>query len=359
MSGRYEAIRAAFELLAATRLPRLIRKLSRSRGVILTLHRVVPEPPEEFSPNAILQVTPEFLEAAILGVRELGLDIVPLDEAIDRIVAPGAAGRKFVVFTFDDGYRDNLEHALPILRKHKCPFTLYVPTALVEARGEIWWQALEDIIAREDLIAIEQTGDRFQTRDLAGKQAAYAELYARMRAMPELARVALIRSMAARYRLDLRAHCRSLIMDWHELRIFADDPLCTIGAHTVHHYELAKLSAEDARSEIVLSRDILAGRLGKAPRHLSYPIGGRASAGPREYRMASDLGFRSAVTTLPGGLYHAHAEALTALPRVSLNGLFQAERYIDVFATGALFTLLGQLAERRPLRSRRALPSSG
>jgi hypothetical protein len=59
--------------------------------------------------------------------------------------------------------------------------------------------------------------------------------------------------------------------------------------------------------------------------------------------LARDLGFRSAVTTRPGGLYPHHLQTLTALPRVSLNGYFQNRRYVDVFASGGLFTQLGKL----------------
>jgi len=73
---RYAAIRAAFELLWASHLPGLVRRFSRSKGVIFTLHRVLPEEPAAFSPNAILQVTPDFLRYAIKRVRKLGLDIV-------------------------------------------------------------------------------------------------------------------------------------------------------------------------------------------------------------------------------------------------------------------------------------------
>ncbi|HEY9013324.1 MAG TPA: polysaccharide deacetylase, partial [Devosia sp.] len=60
----------------------------------------------------------------------------------------------------------------------------------------------------------------------------------------------------------------------------------------------------------------------------------------REFAIAKELGLRSAVTTRPGGLYHRHAQNLHALPRVSLNGLFQSRRYVDVFATGAIFSRL-------------------
>jgi peptidoglycan/xylan/chitin deacetylase (PgdA/CDA1 family) len=340
---RYAAITGMFEVLWATRLTALIRATSRSRGIIFTLHRVLPDDPADFSPNAILQVKPAFLDFAIQRIRRLGFEIVDLGEGLRRLESDQPE-KRFAVFTFDDAYRDNLKYALPVLRRHQCPFTLYVPTALVDGVGEVWWQALEDIIAQQAAIAVTENGDNdyLPTATLAEKRAAYDRLYARMRAMPEPARVALIRDLAAKYDFDLEAHCRALIMDWTELRTFANDQLCTIGAHTVHHYELAKLPPEQARSEIELSVKVIEAQFGRRPIHLSYPIGGTASAGPRDYQLARDLGLRSAVTTIPGGLYRRHRDTLHALPRVSLNGTFQQRRYMDVFGTPAVFTMMGR-----------------
>jgi len=340
---RYAAITGMFELLWATRLTALIRATSRARGVIFTLHRVLPDDPADFSPNSILQVKPEFLDYAIPRIRALGFDIVDLSEGIRRIESEFPE-KRFAVFTFDDAYRDNRKYALPILRRHQCPFTLYVPTALVDGVGEVWWQALEDIIAGQKALAVTENGetDYLPAATLAEKQATYDLLYAKMRAMPEPDRVALIRDLATKYDFDLEAHCRSLIMDWSELRSFADEQLCTIGAHTVHHYELAKLPPEQARAEIEQSVKVIEAQFGQRPIHLSYPIGGTASASQREYQLARDLGLRSAVTTIPGGLYRKHRDSLHALPRVSLNGLFQQKRYVDVFGTPAVFTMLGR-----------------
>lgn len=342
-SLRYAAIRGMFELLWASRLSALLRRTSRARGIIFTLHRVLLDDPGDFAPNAILQVKPDFLDYAIRKIRSLGFDIVDMGEAVRRIESEFPE-KRFAVFTFDDAYRDNLKYALPILRKHQCPFTLYVPTALVDGVGEVWWQALEDIIARQDAIAVEDEGNTaiVPTASLAEKHAAYDQVYARMRAMPEPARVALIRDLAGKYGYDLGAQCRALIMDWSELETFAGEQLCTIGAHTVHHYELAKLPAEQAESEINQSLKVLEAQFGRRPLHLSYPIGGRASAGPREYEMAKKLGLLSTVTTIPGGLYRHHRDSLTALPRVSLNGNFQARRYMDVYGSPAVFTLMGR-----------------
>lgn len=340
---RYAAITGMFELLWASRLTSVIRATSRAKGVIFTLHRVLPDDPADFSPNAILQVKPDFLDFTIRRIRKLGFDIVDVGEGLRRLESDERQ-KRFAVFTFDDAYRDNLKYALPVLRRNQCPFTLYVPTALVDGVGEVWWQALEDIVAKQPAIALTEgeESEYLPSATLAEKHAAYDTLYARMRAMPENERVALIRDLAAKYKFDLEAHCRELIMDWQELRSFADDQLCTIGAHTVHHYELAKLPPEQARREIESSIRIIEAQFGRKPLHLSYPIGGTASAGPREYEMARELGLRSAVTTIPGALYGKHRDMMHALPRVSLNGLFQRRRYVDVFGAPAVFTMLGR-----------------
>lgn len=344
MSLKYSAIRASFELLWLTQMPRLFRLLSSSRGVIFTLHRVLPDEPADFSPNAILQVQPDFLDYCLERVRELGIDIVSLDEALERLAA-SRKGRPFVVLTFDDAYRDNLRHALPILQKHEAPFTLYVPTAFVDGVGQIWWQAIEDIIAHRDAVAFTEGDDTeyVDTRTIAQKRDAFDRLYWRMRKLPEPERLALLDAFTSSYGYDLNKQCRELIMDWQGLRLFAGDPLCTIGAHTVHHYELSKLSAAQAEDEMIQSVDVIEAQFGIRPAHFSYPLGGPLSCGPREFALARDLGFRSAVTTRPGGLYAHHLQTLTALPRVSLNGYFQKQRYVDVFASGGLFTQLGKL----------------
>jgi Predicted xylanase/chitin deacetylase len=344
MSLKYAAIRTAFELLWLTRAPALFNLLSQARGVIFTMHRVLPDQPAPFSPNAILQVQPDFLDYVIERVRDLGIDIVTLDEALERLAAP-KRGRPFVVLTFDDAYRDNLQYALPMLQRHEAPFTLYVPTSFIDGVGQLWWQAIEDIIGRQDAVAFTEEGEieYVDTRTNAQKSEAFNRLYWRLRKLPEPERLKLLAEFTGNYGYDLAKQCRDLIMDWQELRLLAGDPLCTIGAHSVNHYELAKLPVDQAREEMARSVDVIEAQFGIRPTHFSYPLGGPLSCGPREFALAKELGFRTAVTTRPGGLYPYHLDRLTALPRVSLNGYFQQRRYIDVFASGGLFTQLGKL----------------
>jgi peptidoglycan/xylan/chitin deacetylase (PgdA/CDA1 family) len=124
-------------------------------------------------------------------------------------------------------------------------------------------------------------------------------------------------------------------MGWDEIAELASDPLVTIGAHTVSHPMLAKLPAEAARSEMDLSRSVIEAALVARPQHLAYPVGDPTSAGPREFKIAAELGFKTAVTTRPGVLFAGHREHLTALPRISLNGEYQRLRYVRVLLSGA------------------------
>jgi len=128
-------------------------------------------------------------------------------------------------------------------------------------------------------------------------------------------------------------------MSWSEFSDLAADPLVTIGAHTVNHVRLTKVSEDEAQSEMEMSATIIEAALGKRPLHLSYPVGDRTSAGRREFAMARELGFKTAVTTRPGVLFAEHREHLTALPRISLNGEYQEPRYVRVLVSGAATAL--------------------
>jgi peptidoglycan/xylan/chitin deacetylase (PgdA/CDA1 family) len=329
------------ELLAASGAPRLARPASKARGVILTLHRVLPERPGPFAPTAFLQVTPDFLAFAIERVRQLGFDPVGMDEAVARIESD-RPGKPFVAFTFDDAYRDNLLHALPVLRQQHCPFTLFVPTAFVDGVGELMEQALEAIVERETALAVDHPGgtEFVVCATLGEKRAAYERIYRLLRGLPEQHRRVALRSLAARYGLDLAAQCRSLVMDWQELGAFATEPLCTIGAHTVHHYALAGLTDTEARSEIEQSVRVIEAQFGRRPAHIAYPYGGPGAVGEREFAMVRELGLVSALTTRRQAVFASDRHSLQALPRVTLSGLYQSRRAFDVYLTPWLLRLV-------------------
>jgi peptidoglycan/xylan/chitin deacetylase (PgdA/CDA1 family) len=334
-------MKAAMSGLYHTGAHRLLAPHTQGIGVIFTLHHVRPEPdqPRAFAPNRILEVTPDFLDAVLDQVQEAGLDVLSLDQAIQRL--KDGDDRRFVCFTFDDGYRDNLEFAYPLFKRRSLPLTLYVPTDYPDGKGELWWLALEQIVARADEIELCRDGAlwRLPMVTLPEKTRAFEEIYWWLRLLDEATQRSVVRALADRYEVDIAADCSRLVMTWDEIRTMAADPLVTIGAHTKGHFTISKLSEQRAADEMVGSADRIEQELGRRPIHFSFPYGDAGSAGPRDFALARQAGFKTAVTTRKGMLFGTHRRHLSALPRVSLNGEYQSLTYTALYLSGAPFAL--------------------
>jgi peptidoglycan/xylan/chitin deacetylase (PgdA/CDA1 family) len=330
-------IRGGLESLFFTGAHLALKPFVGGVGAILTMHHVRPPRPDRFQPNRLLEITPRFLRRVVKLLRRSRVDVVSLDE-MHRRMTEGDFRRRFVCLTFDDGYRDTLAQAYPILKEAELPFAVYVATSFADRLGELWWLALEAVIARNDRIGMVIDGKNrtFDCRSLAEKRVLFEELYWWLRRRPtETELRTIVRDLAACYSVDIAAFCKDLCMDWGEIAELAADPLVTIGAHTVNHPMLAKLPEKAARSEMDNSRSVIEAALGKRPMHLSYPVGDPTSAGPREFKIASELGFATAVTTRPGVVFRDHSKHMTALPRISLNGEYQQLRYVRVLLSGS------------------------
>lgn len=340
MSLRNKAFSLAFRAIAATGADRWGRGLAQGKGAVLMLHRVRPAAAGGFQPNGLLEITPDFLDRALTLIRAEGYDIVPLDEALTRLADP-RPGRFFVALTFDDGYRDNLEHAWPVLAKHEAPWTLYVVCGFAVRTARLWWLELEAAIRALPRVSIELPDGRFEAPagSDAEKQSAFDRLYWRLRRGPEAILLAAISELAREAGIDPVALAERECLPLETLRSLAGAPGVTIGAHTLSHPMLAKHPEEVARREIGESKAWLEEKLGLSIRHFAYPVGDPTSAGPREFALAKEAGFASAVTTRRGHLFVEHAEHLHALPRVSLNGLHQSEAALCALLSGLPFLL--------------------
>ncbi len=341
MSLRNKIFQVALEALYFSGSHVLLRPWLGGVGAIMTLHHVRPARRGQFQPNRLLEVAPAYFERVIRRLRRSGTDLVSLDE-MHRRMTERDFKKRFVCITFDDGYRDNLEYAYPILKKYEVPFAIYVATGFTDQVGEMWWLALEQVIAKNELLGLRlDDQDRwFNCRTADEKQAVYEHLYwwlRRLKTDDELRQV--VRELAARYHVDTSQYCAELCMTWRELAGLAVDPRCTIGAHTVNHVMLAKVTEQAVRSELENSRSVVEAALGVRPQHFAYPVGDRTSAGPREFKIAAELGYKTAVTTRPGAIFKGHADHLLALPRISLNGEFQRPRYARVLVSGAATSL--------------------
>ncbi|MBN8992394.1 MAG: polysaccharide deacetylase family protein [Rhizobiales bacterium] len=334
---RNTVIRAGLEALYFSGAHYLLRPIFAGVGAIYMLHHVRPRRDTEFQPNHHLEVEPEFLRAMLAHLRSLDVDIVSMDEAYTRL-SEGNFARRFACFTLDDGYRDNRDFALPVMREFDAPLTVYVASDFAEGTGRLWWVALERVLAKASAIEapIDGVVTHFDLSTPAAKLAAFDRLHDWLRTLPgehDIQRE--ISALCTQQDIDETTIARDLCMSWDELKPFAADPLVTIGAHTVTHCNLAKQTEAAATFEMTTSRARIEAALQRQVAHLAYPYGDRIAAGPREFALAKAAGFKTAVTTRPGMLFPESAGHLTALQRVSLNGNYQEERIIPVLTSGA------------------------
>lgn len=335
---RHKLFAAGFSAIAATRADRWLAPFAQGAGVILTLHHVRPAQPGSFSPNRFLEITPAFLETVITSTRRAGFEFIGMNESLERLANPSRR-RPFAVLTFDDGYRDNLEHAWPILRRNRVPWTVYVVPDYLDGSGRLWWIELERAIAGRDQIALTLGREEITlpVGTIAQKQAAYRLIERRWREASPAAQSAGLISLAGLSNDAPEELTRSLCANWDEIAKLARDPLVTIGAHTMSHPVLSRLPEEGALFEMQMSRTAIETRLGRAVPHLAYPHGDRVAVGDREHRLAAAAGFETAVTTRPGHVQRWQADAPHALPRISLNGLHQNETALRALLSGAPF----------------------
>ncbi len=311
--GRADSVLRALE---ATGADRLMRPWLAGSGVVFVLHRAAPAGTTPLDPD--MTITADVLDHALQVARDEGYAIVTLDDVVERLRSRRTG--RFAAFTFDDGYRDNLTIALPVFRAHSAPLAVYVATGLVDRTASFWWGAMARVVETAEVIDLRALGAGavVPTRSWPEKQAAFARLEAWVHGDLET-RSTAVPDWCRAHGIDERTELDTAMLTWADVQAMADDPLVTIGAHTVTHRRLARLDDATTRQELADAKARLEAVLSRPVWHVAYPYGGPAACGPREFALAADVGYRSAVTTRNGNLFAAHRDRLTALPRRRLT----------------------------------------
>jgi peptidoglycan/xylan/chitin deacetylase (PgdA/CDA1 family) len=336
-------LKMVFDVLHYSGAAAALRPVFRGSGAIFCLHHVCPGGGAKtgFSPNYQLEVSPDFLNQVISHCVTRGYELISLGDAVERIKSRRKGGRPFAVFTLDDGYRDNAEYAAPVFRKHGCPYAVFVTSRIADGTCEIWWRALERILARSSSIEVNISGRtvNFALKTDLEKAQAWSEIFPAVKNMDEYEQRRWILALSEKHKFDLASYCRSVAMGWTEIAELSKDPLCTIGAHTVNHFALARLPRVDAYREIQDSRASITERLGRPVEFFAYPYGDHVAAARRDFELAERAGFSASVTTRKGMVHPDHWQHLQALPRVMLSGRYQNLRYVDTLLSGLPFAL--------------------
>lgn len=235
----------------------------------------------------------------------------PLNEVQDGH-RQDARGHRIAV-TFDDGYADNFELALPVLRKYDVPATFFVTSGTLDD-GIMWNDVIIETIRIMDVPVLDARDLGFGLLNVDGnaaKRSAIDHILRRIKYLQQDKRgdvVERIRQLAGWPDL------KSEMMTTSQLTRLADDSLCEIGGHTVSHPILSSLDHDDARSEIEEGKKRLEQIIGRQITSFAYPNGipGKDYVG-EHVQIVENAGFTLAVSTSAGGATQ-HSDPLQ-LPR--------------------------------------------
>jgi peptidoglycan/xylan/chitin deacetylase (PgdA/CDA1 family) len=319
-------------------LSSLISPVYRGAGSVLCLHRVVPDGRASSLPeNRSLELTASALRTVLKWVKKAGLEPIGIDEIPSRLAA--ARTPKFIAFTFDDGYRDNLTEALPIFREFGIPFSVNPTTGFVAGTEPVWWYAVEQVLHAVEQVRFKANGSAHEfawKADADSRNAAFLTVARHLRDLDPMKRNSFVTAYCSAAGIDSLAVTRELIMDWPEVRQLSQDPLVTIAAHSGRHTDLRLFTESEAREELRESKEILEHEIGRSVRHLAYPFGGKNAVGEREFRLAGECGFKTAFTTRYGNLFAAHSRYLRALPRLTLSGNYPPIPRLEKLESGLI-----------------------
>ena len=265
----------------------------RTRLSVLILHRVLPEPDPLFpgEPDA------RWFDA-MLGWLKVWFNVLPLDEATARL-KNGTLPARAAAISFDDGYADNFQVALPILQKHALPATVFVATGFLDG-GIMWNDAIIEMVraAKGDQLDLDSLGlGHHPITSTSARRATIDTLISRIKYLEASDRIDLVRRCVAHVGGSLPTHLMMCSSELRSLRKAGVD----IGAHTINHPILASLSADSARQEIVGGKSALEELIQEEVTLFAYPNGKPGTDYRDEHvTMVRDAGFSAAVSTTWG-----------------------------------------------------------
>jgi peptidoglycan/xylan/chitin deacetylase (PgdA/CDA1 family) len=281
-SGALEAI---LKIRARTRTPWL---------TVLTYHRIFDEPESQPFDRGVIDASSAEFDAQVATLRRY-FDVIGLEE-LRRFLAGAPLPKNPAIITFDDGYRDCHQRALPILLKHGVKAAFFVATSYVSERRVFWWDRISYAIGQSRAERARITYPYPIELDLA---------HAKHRAVRVLLNV-----VKHHFRLDLerflgeltealgvcwsreieRSFAADLIMTWDEVRALRAAGM-EIHSHTRTHRILQTLPVDELAGELAGARDDLERELGEPIRAVSYPVGRSVASAPPIRRAVHDAGY--------------------------------------------------------------------
>lgn len=296
----------------------LLNSLKKS-ALIFNYHRVTDcvLDPNKTNYNQTLEVNKASFDRQIRFLSE-NFQCVDLMTIVDSLVH-GKPVHNLVAITLDDGYKDNLTIALPILKKYHIPATIFLTTSLINGDATAWWHELEYIVEnteqiiftsseKEHVLVHPTKQQKFETQDV---------MNAMFKNLPLMGQQNILKQL--RDQTGITYSEPELFLNWSDVAVLDKEKLITIGAHSKSHPVLSKLSNEMLIRELVDSKNLLEEKLQHSVDLFAYPFGDSEHADVREFEAAQSVGYTSAFTAQLGRVRASDKNNLHALPRIYMS----------------------------------------
>ena len=268
---------------------------------VLTYHLILERPDPFYAYGTPL----ESFERQLRLLRRF-CAVLSLDEIVTRIERGRSLPARCAALTFDDGYSDLAALTGPLLRRHGLPATAFIAVDALE-RGWLWPDLVRHALRTTtasyvELETLSDGGPRtFALDSLAHRLTAVARLDARLKRLADQVKWTVLEELAWKLLSTTTRELSmpGLMLTWGALQRLARDGI-SVGAHTLTHPILTRLSAQEAAHEITASRERLEAALGRPVRHFAYPNGQPEDLSPEVRRLVKWAGYHSACTMIEG-----------------------------------------------------------
>ena len=280
----------------------------KGNGVILVYHRILPDDKMKEDLKLGLAVSCSQFDKQIKLLKER-YSLVSIDNFIQNI---NKKNNFTVTITFDDGYKDNLKYALPILEKYNVPATIYISTRFLEKKVEMWWYELKRLVEKNTSLKFQHKNKNFSfiLENKKQKEKGFKKIRKILMNLEKNEQTDILEKMTFnKERNDYSKICLTL----DEVKILDKNPLITIGSHSHNHLNFKILKTQDLLFEVKQSIEILEKLVNHKIKHFAYPYGGANEASEREYDLLKSFNLLSAVTSISHPIKKIN---LFALPRI-------------------------------------------
>lgn len=267
-------------------------------------------------------ITPELFRQELLWIKEY-FSVIPLSLLIERSNRDSRIPPRAAVLTFDDGYQNNYQYAFPILKEYKLPATFFLTTDLVDGKTPLWVDTLEYAIghARGPLLRISNKGKEETFSVEAYEDRVQADMVLRdcLKRIPQSEAEILLGKIVNAAGANLQESFLSSPyagITWEEAREMERAGMA-FAPHTRSHPILSRIPVSNAKEEILFSKKRLQEELDAPLNIFAYPNGQPSDYTPEIVSIIQEVGFRAALTTIPGAIgKNAHPYLL---PRITLD----------------------------------------